>query len=782
MASRKLMPILVILVAVAMILSSAAFLFPGGSQTSGTGTSTTSAHASSSVQGTATVSSALSAQGAQVLNSLHSKGIPNKYIYMPNFNKAPTTNGLLNGPSYTSAPAPMGIGTYGLANNSGVVTRNNISSSSFEGSVTFNNFSTFYALDDGPNSVTVQLNAILSNVTLFGQSGYTFWNQNVLFYSARTHSIQFLDNIWNFSSSAFYMAPNTFASADGFVVAPTYYYAVGPAVTVTYPFTVHLYLNSTVINGNNAVFFNYTLNEASGTHSGSFDQVQFNSTYGQPAGYSAPQANYYVTSYNLTPDGYIPYDAEIMIGGPGGGSTAMIYQINASMTLKYLNGGSYANVPNAYDVGSETGETSTGAAVTWTSNAVAHLSAGPSFVYGMWNVSQTNTFNHYSGQVNPPNSFMFVSQGSTFNSSTAVWSPLSQAGGYSFSLPSGMYSASLLMSNHNPKTATLAPGSTEMFNLPFNYHQGVYTPLYAFGNQQLKYISAYGTGSKWNPYVLFNNPSPDGMLNQLFATFNDYIFPEFTGVLLHSTSANVVMNHMPSFEVSYNANQQYILGLESGITYTTNDLGAVLYNAQHVTVMHTYFSGWFSNFLTEFPVANLLLWNSQNNLVVNNYFQTMDSSLLIYNMQGQNGNNLVAGNAFFQDQNLNLTRYASIAVSTMFGTSPYGPVALTVYSSANRITHNSFLVYDTAVSPFYSIYSGAGATYTNNWNGNFWWNYTPPVHHYGFGHFHDHSTGQGTVLYNNNGQIANGGDHHPLSYPGYNPAYLEPYMTNFLYN
>lgn len=771
MANRKYTSILVILVAVAMILSSAAFLFPGGSQAASNSAQGNNTTANAVTQGAANTGNSASQTGANVLNALHSKGIPNKDIYMPNFNAAPQKVGnLVNAPSYTSAPAPMGIGTYGFSNNSGVISRNNISTNSFEGSVTFNNFSNFYALDDGPNSVTIQLNDVLNNVTLFGQSNYAFWNQNVLFYSSRLQQITFLDNVWNFSSPAFYMSPNVFSSYYGNLVSPYYYYTIGPTYNVTFPFTVNLYTNATVINGDNTVFFNYTVSEASGTVSGTYDVVQFNSTYGQPAGYSAPQANYLVTSYNLTPDGFIPYDAEIMIGGPGGGSTAMIYNINASMTLKYNNGGSMVNVPNAWDVGSETGETSTGAAVTWTPNGVAHLSAGPSFVYGMWNVSQTNTFNHYSGTVNPPNSFMFASPSSSFNASLSTWTPLSQAGGYSFNLPSNIpLSTSILLADHTPVSSQmLTPGISQAFNLALNMTTGVYTPLYAFGNSQLQYISSSGMGTAGNPYYLFNNPSPSGMLNPLFTTFNDYVFPQFNGVLLHGTNAFTIMQDMPSFEVQYSPIQQLIMNYYFGVSYSlgTNQLGYVLYNTSNAMITHNVISGWFANTLTEFPVANVLLWNSHHDLIISNTFTTMDSSLMIYNQQGDLGFNYVGYNYFIQDQNLNKYNYPGIAISTTFGTSPYGPVAMTIYSNANQIIGNTVIVYNTAISPFYSIYSGYYAFYENTWANNFWWNYIPS---------------HNSLPYNNNGQIYIGGDYSPAYYHGYQPSFFKHYVSNFMF-
>ena len=766
MGNKKKVLFLAVFVAILMVMSTAVVLSPAYF-TSKSGVNSSAATYATGTQGNF-ASPALSQKASSIMQNLQSLGVPSNYVYLPSFKAPRIGQGGITGPSYTSAPAPMGIGTYGFSNVSGVRTKYTLNTSSFEGSVTFNNFSTFYPLDDGPNSVTVQLNSVLSNVTLFGVSNYTFWNQNVLFFSARTHTIQFIDNIWNFSSPAFYLSSNVFNSTMGNQVGNIYYYAIGPIFYVTYPFTVDFYLNSTVMGGENTVFFNYTVVNSTGSYTGTFDKVQFNSTYGMPSGYSAPQANYLVTSQYVTPTGFIPYDSEIMIGGPGGGSTAMVYGINATMTLKYWDSGiggvthQYANVPSAYDVGSETGETSTGIAVTWTPDEVAHLQAGPSFVYGMWNVSQVGTFEQFSGSVDPPNSFMFVSQGAPFSAANSTWTPLSVNGQYSFSLPSGSYGYSILMSNRNPVSGVLKAGTAQNTELVTNFAMGVYTPLYAFGNDQLKYISYCGDGTLYYPYVIYRNPAPGGMLDPLFSTFNDYVFPQFSGVLLHGTTAHVLMYHMPSFSVQYQQPFQLSALAYFGVQYTTNDIGYVLYETQNVTLAFSYISGWFANTLSEFPVANLLLWNSQNNFIFGNYFNTMDSALLIYNDNGFSGNAVIY-NFFVQDKNLNEYSYYGIAVSTTFGTSPYGPVAMTVYSSGNCIHANFVIVYDTAVSPFYSIYSGAGATYINNWNGNFWWNYQP------------HSG-----VYNNSGQIAYGGDYHPFHFEEYNYGHFKHLVTNFL--
>ncbi|MCL4480297.1 MAG: thermopsin, partial [Candidatus Thermoplasmatota archaeon] len=88
----------------------------------------------------------------------------------------------------------------------------------------------------------------------------------------------------------------------------------------------------------------------------------------------------------------LPYDVEISMGGPGGGSNAMISNINATEHLMYMNStGQYNPVKAAYDAGSQTGETSVGVDVSY-SGTTAYLNSGPSLVYGLWNntYSQTN--------------------------------------------------------------------------------------------------------------------------------------------------------------------------------------------------------------------------------------------------------------------------------------------------------------------------------------------------------------------------------------------------------
>ena len=688
---------------------------------------------------------------------LEEKGIPLKYASVPAFyNNITRDNGVI-APSYNSAPAPMGIGFYGTKNVSGKLVGYNLTTPSVMASIGVKNMSQFYLLNDGPTSETFQLNSVLTNVTLFGNSTYTFWTQNVAFYSERTQTVQFLTNIWNFSSPAVAISSNVFHSYGGILCAPTFYYAIGPTIHVTTPFSLNLYLNSTVVDRDSAVFFNYSIMSGNHVQSGSYDYAIFNSTYGQPSTFTAKAPEYLASGTQITPTGFIPYDFEIMVGGPGGGSTQSIYNVNATMNLMYRGSKGYVNVPSAYDVGSETGETSEGVAVSW-ANDTAYLTPGPSFVYGMWNISGSNAMTHYSGMVAPSNAFMFVSEGNTFNASNAQWAPLSLSGKYSFTLPSGQYTSQALLSNY--MNAYFMPGQN--VSLMRDYSMGIYTPLYAFDNAQIANISLYGNGTAGNPYVLDNYQVMP--ISSLFEEFNDYAFPVFAGVLLHNTNASVVMQNMPSLYIQYTSpNPTYQSYVSDYSLPGYNYLNYELYNASNVTIWKSNnISGYFASAVSGFPVANLVIWNSTNDLVGSNLFKVMDSGMLIY----KSPNVTVWGNYLVNAPQTHKSTFEQI--TDIWG----APLGIAEYSSGDTIYNNFFDTAITAYSPSTSIYSGNPAVYINMWNitkqpayithyvngfalsgsiintnyqgGNYWNNFN------------------GAIPYNNSGLIAYGGDYVPL--------------------
>ena len=613
------------------------------------------------------------------------------------------------------------------------------------------------------------------------------------------------------------MNPSTIYNSTGNVIPyPGVHIALGPTVTINYPFTVNLFLNTTVLDGMDTVYFNYTIPTLS--MNGTYDRVMFNSTYGMPPGYSAPPAYFEVNGHKLNPVGLL-YDAELMIGGPGGGSTNSIYAINSTMSLKYLSNGPqmpslptphgpqgpgmtpmvqslnlpgpspgggpgtppvppgpgpmphhnvnsgkgvYLNVPSAYDFGTDTGETSEGVAVAWNAQDQAMLSAGPSLLYGMWNVSSTNLMEHFTGSVTPSNAFMFVDTGGSVNPNTAGWAPLTASGSYNFWLPMGTYTAEYMLSYYNQVTKTLHGDSkVQSIHLERNKYNGIYTPLFAMNNAQLANISVSGSGTASNPYIAENSAYPG--ISPLFGEVNDFLFPVFEGVMIRNTNAYFEMNNMPDF--SFQMPQYTDLFLNFFKLPDTNYMGYWLYNTSNISLWNTsLITGWFSPYGAGFPYANVMLWNSSNDLVGSNTFQTMDSSMLMFG----GTNDTIWGNTFTNvaPELLNSSAMANVSL--------YGaPLALSVYSSGNLIYNNNFTTTITAYSPDYSIYTGGTAYYIDSWNvttqlstvvhnkngydlsgsiiggkyqgGNYWYNF------------------DGIIPYDNSGLITNGGDYEPLN-------------------
>ncbi len=553
------------------------------------------------------------------LNNVSSK-LKNS-LFLPNY-KAAQDYKIVDGhvkPSYVSAPAPMGIGDFGLKNVSGVLTPYQLSTNSFEGTISISNLTALYALNDDPSNITVQLNTVLNNVTLFGNSTYSFWTQNVLLYSSEHHTIQFEDNLWNFSNNKIFLTSNAIYNSTGKVLSYSgVHIAYGPSFAVKTPFTVHLYLNSTVINNRNAVYFNYSVPQLS-VH-GTYDLVIFNSTYHVASTFKTPQANFLISGTHITPTGYLLYDAEIMIGGPGGGSTTTLYNVNANMTLKYYNGTNkaYMNVPSAYDYGTDTGETSSGESIYWNSNDVAEINTGPSILQGMWGVQSSAKMGDMkiTGQINPSNAFLFVNVGTAINNITAQWSPIQHNGKFMLSLTPGTYSMQVLLSNYAPifekniSGKAGGPAKVITVNLTFNESYCGYTPLYAFNNNQLSNISVKGSGTPMEPYILADQCCE---VDPVFGHLNDFGFPVFMAVFLSGTTDYVssVHNVQPCIENSYN-------GSYTGF----NTMPYAFYKVQNYSMIGMNVGGLFYPGEAGFIAGEITFWDSSNDFIIQSTFYT----------------------------------------------------------------------------------------------------------------------------------------------------------------
>ncbi len=742
---------------------------------------------------------------SSLVSNLRAQNVPLKYAFLPDLNADPNptpVNGHVN-PTYGTAPAPLGVAEYGLQNVSGTITPYTLSTTSVLGTYAPYAMSGLSQDISGPDEYGVQLNSVLNNVTILGTGGYQYWTQNVIEYSTYSDQLFFVSNVWNFSSpgagidsSAFYQT-----GPNGTVVPGELYYGLGGPITISYPFTLNLYLNSTVVGGRDAVYFNFTLQNGAATQfwAGSYDDVIFNSI--APAGPAAPAAVYVANGFNYNPIG-LPDDFELTLGGPGGGSNFDVLQSESYFGLQFWNvsAGAYSTVPSAYGYGSETGETAVGAYVLWgeplfagEGNPNAFLATGPSYLQGLWGVSSaTEALFTYGGYLDltlaPSNAFVYIAPGSVFNGwrsatnwSLFQWAPYS-ASGDQYELDPGTYTLVVILANYDPAEGTFTiagDGLTSTASLTLNYDplQGVYTPLWAFDDNDVQNISTY-TGSS---YVLFNQqfgPLGDaayyGVTFPWFGLANDYLFPVFPGILLWNTNVPTEVLNPPSFNVFYSAP---LAGeLASAGLPTWNDLQMLFYDDLDVALEQgANIGGWWYAGAYDGPAVsayNVVFWNTSESEVFGNTFNTGGNALYLYG----GTENLIANNTFEESIPLAPDPYASVAGS--YGSmgifeADYGNASDVAYylGQANAtdacyigfgycdlIFNNIFLTTYTADSPLYDPYYfyeayptcpaflGLGTTtcfFDNAWNvlpgavsdwatniiggpqlgGNYWWDY-----------------------------------------------------------
>jgi thermopsin len=647
-----------------------------------------------------------------VLTTLHDAGVPQKYQYLPNFLGGGVMDGNVVSVIHNNSPAPMGIGDFGVRNTSGTPVPYVLDSTSWEGSFTFNSGDLFYIDNDGPDVFGVQLNTVLTNVTVGLNRSGVFWTQDVMFYQPSTGYLQFLDNIWNFSNPSTAEPASTFYQYNGTPVGGAYYYDRSPAFNVSAPFTVHLYTNASQTNKSGITYstvrFGYHLDDGAGITiaSGIYDTVLFSSQVAQTS--TPVDPHFQVNGGRLTPTNFLLYDSELMIGGPGGGSTTQAYALNASMQLQYWNASAsqWQNDPTAWSSGTDTGETSEGVAEHYTTPGTMILGAGPSIVEPMWNATPGGNAGALTlrGNLNPSNAFAFISNGSSFWAPTANWAPTAPgASSYAFTLPPGSYSADFELSEYDPDVFPYsgAAGATIWANVSLTSDptMGVYTPLFAWNNAQLATISSSGSGTAAHPFYLDNDQITT--FSQLYAEVNDFLFPVFPGVLISNTTDYFVLQNAPSFSVVFPAWADPALA-HDGLP-DTDQLQIELYDTLHATLWGGQdIGGWLGSTLFSFPPYNptgeVVLWGATDSLIGDNHF--LDQGVGIVLMQGSG--NVVWGNTFE-----NGLLYAS-SFPTQF--------AIWEYESGDTIYNNFFNTSYTAYSPSENLYNGNPQSNVDTWN------------------------------------------------------------------
>ena len=729
--------------------------------------------------GSAALSSiAANSLDARAVAASRAAGVPLRYVYLPapELGTGPKPlgpDGIVT-PSYTSAPAPIGVAYYGLYNNSGTPAATVTNSTSVEGVLTDYNITPLSVAAGAPDYFGTQLNAVVTNVDLFGTYGYEFWTQNVVDYSTYGHQLQFIDNVWNFSAPNANLSSNVFAAhgATGVQVGTEYYYAIGPLVTVTAPFTLSLFLNTVVLpSGDQAVYFNYTLVNGTLSLSGTYDYVEFNSTGGGHAAASPSLFQANGTGYN--PTGYLPNDWEMVLGGPGGGSNADLLNTAADLSLYYWTGSAYASVPSAYNFGGDTGETAIGATAGWYANGgypYEWLSTGPTWPEGLWNISggYGHGYTQLYADYTPTNAFAFIAPGIQSLPSAEPnfsWSPQPQPGTPIY-FPGTVthVSVTLVLADYDGGSLTTVTNSTISPSMTPNLAEGVYTPLWAFNTSQLNAITYNGVELIANSFGQIGHypTGPSGIQFYWFGLVNDFDFQVFPGVFI-ANEAHVVLAGSPSFTVTLPPWQDAVATFY-GLP-TTNQLMVYFYNDTYVALSGSTFSGWWyahAYFGGTASQANVVFWNTSYALIYNNTFATGTDGLFLY------------GGAFNQIWNNTFTvSYPTVIPNpSAIAGLVYGTTGLTEEDYYDAVFNNIFLTYYTAVNPLYDPYAstfetsyygyfyetwnitptsalGPNIIGGSEWGGNYWWNYGTALDPFG-------------VPYDAGTNIAWGVDYHPL--------------------
>ena len=703
--------------------------------------------------------------GSRALAAAKSAHIPLTDVFLPNAMSAPTVSNGVVQPLYTSAPAPMGLGYWGVQKSGGVNKGTVTYHPSIEGAVTLNSVNPFYLASSSPDIFTMQLNTVLTHTTVLGNTSGQYWIQNVPLYFAASQTFGIEDNIWNFSSATAGMQTSTLHSYNGTIVPGVFYFDVGPSFHLPTPFTVRLWNNASVVNLRPTVYFNYSITTANGSViTGSYDRVEFNSAVSPVTPAAMP--TFQIDGKQTNPLGLLN-DAEIMIGGPGGGSTTSLFGINGSMGLwTEANGSStFTPVPAGYSFGTDTGETSEGIAEWGTGgpHPLAILGPGPSLLQPLWGAVGAHTgFIRETFDLMPTNAFAFANVGGTFNANTAAWAPVPVNGVAVYDLSPHTYSFDFLLADRTPMTATVSSTSTLTVHLAKNNAMGVYTPLWAWDKSQLRFISSQGNGTLGNPYVLESNSV--GAVSPLFGEFNDFYYPVFPGIFIANSNAYVTATGLTDFPVHYTLPNEAAFSAHFGTPFS-NNLGLQFFNDSHISLVgNSQLTGW--AFTGDTFVSSVLFWNTSHSLIGANTFQVQSLGLIVSGGTG----NVVWGNVF-----QSATTTASNPAQIQFGSAQQG---FQEFDGGDLIYNNEFLTPVTAVTPPFNLYTGAPQLLQDRWNvspqsalhtrvvngfglngsilglvyqaGNYWANYGAPSDPYG------------VKPYTDGGGILLGGDFQPI--------------------
>jgi hypothetical protein len=271
--------------------------------------------------------------------------------------------------SYASEPAPMGIADFGVTPGGGGYS---YASPLIQGTATIR--SLYVSSTQAANALTFQLN--VEDIVSSGSSTYIYWIQDVAFFDTNLHGIAWEDNVWNLTLGLGTGLPGTSLAGNGSTYSGTFYAAgasgyPGSNVTLSQPATFTARVVASNASGIPHVAFEYS----DGYGWVTYDNVTF------PFLTNGVNRGFLVDGTQYLPGGQGFFDAEWVMGGPGGGTSQSTVRADVNLSLSYWNGHNLQLVRSAWNHGANTGETISNvreglAANTSTDSLAAHIANG----------------------------------------------------------------------------------------------------------------------------------------------------------------------------------------------------------------------------------------------------------------------------------------------------------------------------------------------------------------------------------------------------------------------
>ena len=250
---------------------------------------------------------------------------------------------------FSSLPAPVGIGYFGVENDSGRIHGTVLEYREAIGYATVYSILAYNA--SPPKGVSeygasLQMNAVLFVDTVHGT--YAYWLQNVVVFITNESVFYITDNVWNYTGSISTFASNSVTGHGKLhtsVFHGLFYAYTGARGSYSLPFSVVLYTRLDSVSPNNVtVSFGYNL----GRGTVWYDNVTIRQD-------GIASAVLLVDPFTTTPGGH-PYDLDLVFGGQSCGEWTYFERMNASLALEVVLFNGTSVLPNPLYTFGVTGE------------------------------------------------------------------------------------------------------------------------------------------------------------------------------------------------------------------------------------------------------------------------------------------------------------------------------------------------------------------------------------------------------------------------------------------